>query len=1073
MQSDVFRFVALRQAVKAAADDDVVIESSSEPQPSELARTLTAARTSEAPRTALSAAATEHIESTQFVRSLAEAAPALGELETRIIAARGDVEPDSMRASLTALDISPADLDALQRRLVDSFVAALLVASVPPSTRATLERGLRALAVLVRIVQRAGVDAKTLKRLYARPLALPRSIFPVPLNNEKAEAAAAERYDSLRQRYEARQARVNELAERLRANEAAAEELLGAYGEDSLLKQRATDLRPPVPPAPPPRSEGFFTRALSRLGLVGGGRMAEDPSRGPAGPFVPALATEVASRLSTETTQRLAALGRFDSINVPDAVTALDSDSARIAEALYRGGASGNVARIGNVFVSVTDVVGDFPVVADPGWPTRVPGLCAPADPESPNVDGPTIPEGVGKFHSLGVADLLVVRQTLLRYELGEIAHVENVMAKEARKRQHRNLNRREEFRLQETERIEESEKDLQSAERFELQSESERTIEENASRQAGVTVTASYGPSVEVTANAAFASDTAKSQSNRIASAHAREITERSVQRIQERVRELRSALIVNEIEEINEHGFDNDTDTHIVGVYRWLDKIYQAQVFDYGKREILELVVPEPAAFFRHSTANKPAEGITLPRPEPPGYCGSEQSTFEPLEPKDVTRTSYLLWAARYSARNIKPPPPRFRIIATAFDQPWVTDDPNATATSNKELKVPEGYRARRAWSAGNHAHYRSDVEDGRNPQLKIYVGRHELNAQGTAELNGENEIVPIAALGILLLVYAATVEVECELTEEAFAQWQLETYTAIMNAYEEQKAVYEQQLAAAEAEDEDETIRGRNPAQNRKIEQRELKRAAVSQMTGQQFDLFDAMRRNVGPHGFPQADLDEAFAEGEYIRFVEQAFEWENMQYLFYPYFWGRKDQWPVVSQLDDADPIFTEFLSAGAARVNVPVRPGFENAVNAFLSTGILPWKSDDGDATITPDEPFLSIAEEMKSQQGAIHTKSGGVISVDQGSSSVTGAGTDFDDDDVNREITIRGEVYRIKSVASATALTLTTEYRGADVVEVGYVIGAKAVGEPWTLRIPTDLVMLQEDRTLPELTVEE
>ena len=122
--------------------------------------------------------------------------------------------------------------------------------------------------------------------------------------------------------------------------------------------------------------------------------------------------------------------------------------------------------------------------------------------------------------------------------------------------------------------------------------------------------------------------------------------------------------------------------------------------------------------------------------------------------------------------------------------------------------------------------------------------------------------------------------------------------------------------------------------------------------------------------------------------------------------------------------------------------------------------------------ITPEEPFLSIAEEMKNQQGAIHTKSGGVISVNEGARNVTGVGTDFTDDDVNREITIGGGVYRIKSVASATQLRLASDYRGADAVEVDYVIGAKAVGEPWTLRIPTELVMLQDDHALPEFPLE-
>lgn len=39
----------------------------------------------------------------------------------------------------------------------------------------------------------------------------------------------------------------------------------------------------------------------------------------------------------------------------------------------------------------------------------------------------------------------------------------------------------------------------------------------------------------------------------------------------------------------------------------------------------------------------------------------------------------------------------------------------------------------------------------------------------------------------------------------------------------------------------------------------------------------------------------NFDEAAGEGPYVRFFEQAFEWEHMTWLAYPYFRGRKSQW----------------------------------------------------------------------------------------------------------------------------------------------------------------------------------
>lgn len=69
----------------------------------------------------------------------------------------------------------------------------------------------------------------------------------------------------------------------------------------------------------------------------------------------------------------------------------------------------------------------------------------------------------------------------------------------------------------------------------------------------------------------------------------------------------------------------------------------------------------------------------------------------------------------------------------------------------------------------------------------------------------------------------------------------------------------------------------------------------------------ELFDAMKPN-GAFGNPEFDVDEALVEGQIIQFFEQAFEWNNVTYRFYPYFWGRKENWRTTALLDDTDPQF---------------------------------------------------------------------------------------------------------------------------------------------------------------------
>src|SRR6185295_10261410 len=125
--------------------------------------------------------------------------------------------------------------------------------------------------------------------------------------------------------------------------------------------------------------------------------------------------------------------------------------------------------------------------------------------------------------------------------------------------------------------------------------------------------------------------------------------------------------------------------------------------------------------------------------------------------------------------------------------------------------------------------------------------------------------------------------------ECSPERLQKWQMETFSAIMTAYEQLKENYEDALLNQQNE-EAKTLEERNPLINREIEKIELKKFSVSLLTGQQYESFNAMEYDYDT-GIPQIDLLDAAEEGSFVRFFEQSLEWVNMTYLFYPYFWGR--------------------------------------------------------------------------------------------------------------------------------------------------------------------------------------
>ncbi|MGH9939588.1 MAG: hypothetical protein ACREAM_25385, partial [Blastocatellia bacterium] len=200
----------------------------------------------------------------------------------------------------------------------------------------------------------------------------------------------------------------------------------------------------------------------------------------------------------------------------------------------------------------------------------------------------------------------------------------------------------------------------------------------------------------------------------------------------------------------------------------------------------------------------------------------------------------------------------------------------------------------------------------------------------------------------------------------TQRALDEWKLKTHAAILQAYQKQLRDYEDKLAALEAQAAQQIqFQGRNPLENEMLIRTELRKSAISVFTAQHFDLFGAIDES--PQKYPQPNLAEAAAEGKYIRFFEQAFEWEQMMFFFYPYFWGRKPNWVKRALLQDVDPLFAEFIKAGSARIVVPVRPGFEPAIAHFFDTGET-W--DGGDLPHIGSPLYLSIIEEIRERDKA-------------------------------------------------------------------------------------------------------
>lgn len=562
-----------------------------------------------------------------------------------------------------------------------------------------------------------------------------------------------------------------------------------------------------------------------------------------------------------------------------------------------------------------------------------------------------SVPSTRGEVKPAGVADLLMVRQQLIGYEGADVAHIENVLKGERKEREHTTKKQTEEITFLETEVSTSQERELETTDRFEMTRESSETIKEDASLKAGLTVSGKYGPTVEFTASAEGSLSRSKEEATKSASSFSQDVTQRSSNKISERVLKRTTLRITHEVAEKNSHILDNTGGAgHISGVYQWVNKVYQAQMFNYGLRTMFDFMVPEPAAYLIKAMQSAHESAVELEKPE----------EFT-LTPDQISETNYGDWVNAYSATDVSPPPEMYRTVAADFKAN--DEEPPTMMNHSGQIAIEDGYEAIKAY-LGTLVFYWEQ-----NWALFAVVGDNfrqismdddmTYPTMQTLTLSNETGSVPFAIITNRVANVGLTIEVKCQRTELAMNKWRAETHAKLLSAYRARLSEYEEKLANIEVQA-GVAIKGANPASNLERMKDELKKDCISILTDQHYDLFDSIE-SAPSTGMPQIDVSEAAKEGAYVRFFEQAFEWEHLTWVTYPYFWGRKSEWEDRIAFDDPDPLFTQFLKAGYARVSVPARPGFEGAIDHFMTYGEL-WE---GGPLPTISSPlYLPIADEI-------------------------------------------------------------------------------------------------------------
>jgi hypothetical protein len=496
----------------------------------------------------------------------------------------------------------------------------------------------------------------------------------------------------------------------------------------------------------------------------------------------------------------------------------------------------------------------------------------------------------------IGIADLRVVRQVLLRYEKGELAHIENVLQGEQRERIHTRIQRVEEGQFDWSERETEHTRDTQSSDFLSMGREARATLREQQDESTGISISATYG---DVSISASTFMNNSRSLEQSIAESvwHSRDILSRTADTVRERVGRQRFRNMLSEVQETTIHR-QSAEGANVIGQYRWVEKVYQAQVFNYGARAMYEIMLPKPAAMFTHLLAHTGQHGaIAGAAPVKPA-----------LRPADITESTWTWFAARHGV-SLPPPPPS---AMTVYAQAGV-----GTEDSGLFRPAAHGYQA--AWGGCSMSWVGAAGLSGVTASIgpRLFAATAGQDGPVPAQVIGADA----GPIGFCASAWGAVQQYSVNFylvrtrTRRALEQWQQDCYQIIMDDYGSRLGAWREQVAARSG---DEAEAALTQGRMRTIERTELKRA-----------ILEIVRAGSG-----------SLAPQE-VRFFESAFEWDQMTYRFHPYFWnGAPAEWRAGALPQQGDSVFTAFLNAGFASVALPVRPGYEDAAALYLNTGLI-------------------------------------------------------------------------------------------------------------------------------------
>jgi hypothetical protein len=393
----------------------------------------------------------------------------------------------------------------------------------------------------------------------------------------------------------------------------------------------------------------------------------------------------------------------------------------------------------------------------------------------------------------------------------------------------------------------------------------------------------------------------------------------------------------------------------------YFQLARKWKLDLLRYGLRMTYDIVIPNPGSGI--VTLVEDVKALEAQINTPFAFTLPLSSiTYNSLATDPNAISNYDQLAAQFNA-NVTPPPEARKYV-------------------NVHKEIPEG---------GAYDHVRFDsVEFEIDPNYYIYQYHLEWNYENDQGdnrsyfrgLNGETLDAAITALintsGRLSIdfeyqyIYSLAINItfSCRPKVQALLDWRLQAWNQIRQASEDDYAKGIQNLKDKQSQLLQE-IADFDALTLRRMEQEEIMKGVLRWLLGPEFylvpfnisSLFGSDTNDpevtdaLDPNRLTDAEWIDVMEWGEFIKYLHNAIEWENVLYFTYPYFWDDNKLWDFKKFLFHPDATHRTFLRSGSARVVLTIRPGFEASFTSLIESGSF--------GGLPGPHPYVTIAQEIQ------------------------------------------------------------------------------------------------------------